>query len=289
MQIKRIVTAVLIAALVAAMPSGAAGPVTVNAVREGTDAVVTGAVALADTPFTLVAEDVAGDSQAGEVATVAGGDLRGFEMATTASGDIAFRWVVESLPPVGVPGPVYGITFIVDGTQGFELDVARATTNVTNPTAPGAALWSCVGTDCTPDTQTRKTATIPVTVDAATSSITATVKAADLGAKPGSIIEETTVAPGSVFIAGGVVPSPYLYDVFDSTYMDDTYTVGQLTVQLGTAPAGTAADAVTYATSATVTGSDFAGRLPAAPGDAVYARACFGAGNCTDAATAAIP
>ena len=289
MQIKRIAAAAMLAAVVAAMPSGAAGTVSVNAVREGTDAVVSGAVALADGPFTVLAEDAAGDSQAGEVATVAGGDLRGFEVQTTAAGDINFRWVMESLPPVAVPGPVYGVTFIVDGVQGFELDVARTTTNAPNVAAPGAALWSCVGTDCTPDTQTRKPAAIAVAVDTATKSITATVKAADLGAKPGSVIEETTVAPGSVFIAGGAVPSPYLYDVYDSTYMNDTYTVGKLSVQLGTAPAGTAPGSVTYATPATVTGSNFAGRLPAAAGDAVYARACFGAGNCTDAVSAAIP
>ena len=288
MKIKRMVVAATLAAIVAAMPGAAAGTVTLNAVREGADAVVSGAVAVVDAPFVRMAEDAAGDSQLGDVATATGGDLRGFEISTTAAGDVAFRWVLESLPPVGLPGPVYGFTFIVDGVQGFELDAARATTD--NPAGPGAALWRCVGTDCTPDTQDSTDATVPVTVDAATKSITATVKASDIGVKPGSLIEETTVATGgSVFIAGGVVPSPYLYNIYDAAYLEDTYTVGSLTVQLGAAPAGTASDAVTYTTPATVTGSDFAGRIPAAAGDAVFARACFGAGNCTDAATPALP
>ena len=288
MKIKRMVVAATLAAVVAAMPGAAAGTVSLNAVRDGADAVVSGAVAVADAPAVRLAEDAAGDSQLADVATATGGDLRGFEIATTAAGDVAFRWVLESLPPVGLPGPVYGFTFIVDGVQGFELDAARVM--VANPPTQGAALWACAGTDCTPDTQTRKPATIPVTVDAATKSITATVKASDIGVKPGSVIEETLVATGgSVFIAGGVVPSPYLYNVYDAAYLEDTYTVGKLTVALGSAPVGTAADAVAYTTPATVTGRDFAGRIPTAAGDAVFARACFGAGNCTDAATPALP
>ena len=292
MKIHRAFLAAVLAASIAAVPSAAAGTVTVDAVRDGGDAVAAGAVAVVDAPFVRVGEDVAGDSDLAEVGTAAGGDLRGFEISTTKSGDVAFRWVLESLPPAGTPGPVYGFTFLVDGLQGFELDVSRAQVTPTSPTTmatPGAVLWSCVGTDCTPDTQERKPATIPVTVDAATKSITATVKAADLGVKPGSVIEETTIGAGSVFIAGGAVPSPYLYDVFDSTFLDDAYTVGKLNVSLGSAPAGTAAEAVAFTTPAAVTGSDFAGRVPTAAGDAVFARACFGAGNCSVASTPAVP
>ena len=290
--------AALIVSLLVMAPAGAASNVSVQGVRDGTDAVVSGTFEKAASPFVRMAEDAAGD------ATPAGGpvgaDLRGFDIQTTDSGDIAFRWVLESLPAPtsGLPGPVYGFTFIVDGEQGYELDVSRLKAALpADPSAGSAALWECVGTDCTPDTQTRTNAIPAVAFDAAAKTITAVVKASDIKVSPGSLIEETAIATGgAVFVGSGVVPSPYLYNTFDAAALQDAYRVGAVGVTLGSAPVGTDPAAVGFSTPASVAGTGFSGRVPTAAGDAVFARACTASGKvsaldqvCATAASGAIP
>lgn len=294
---RRIATLLGIIALVGALPVQAAGAVTIDATREGTDAVVTGTAEAVDSPIVRMGQDAAGDAAAA-AGTALGADLRAFDIQTTASGDIVFRWVMESLPEPtsGAPGPVYGFSWIVDDEQGYELDVARAKVSPTGPSEPGAVLWSCAGTDCTPAEQTSTSAVVPVTFDAASKTITATVKAADIGVTPGSRLDETAVALGSVFVGAGALPSPFLYNTFDFLSLEDGYVVPSLDVSLGTAAPDADPGAVTFDTPAEVDGSAFSGRIATASGDAVFARACTSSGKatavervCTTGSTPALP
>lgn len=251
----------------------------------------TGTAAFDNQPFLRVGYDRAGDATF-PVHGPVGADLKSAHIAVTTAGDIQLRWTLASIPPVAPPtGIAYVWDFCVNKTSCWHLDVGHVSPLWVPPEADGyGILWKCATPACASAARTLSQDVIPVTFNAGARTVTATLQSAWIGATPGAKISPLPVpvsVNGSVYTGTGDAGLPlYFLNMGDGITGLADYTVPtkQVTLQIGERGITPTFDG---AGSSSVVG--FAG-----PGDftvswdaaglsgekAVYARVCYGIGNC---------
>lgn len=282
--------AALAALLLGVFPlgAGAAGGITIDAVsRSGDTLLVSGGATFDDQPFLELGTDGTGDTFAPGQDQL-GADLTGAHARTKANGQIELRWSVTSLPPVldGPPtGHAYGWTFCVDEASCFDVDAQRTGLGALS-TGPYGALWRCADPSCTPADQSFVKDGLPVVFDGAAATITVTLNAFDVGAQPGSTVNSVSASGlGPAFVWTGDASLFVVADFSDGVLDVAEYEVASKRIDLALGAPGQDPASVSYSASVSPgpTGSfsygfDVGGL---APGDyEVYARACFGEGNC---------
>lgn len=279
-----IIAALLALGLIAA-PSSAADTVTIGGSnRNGNVLTITGGSTHTDQPYVSVGDDAAGDI-AGQ--DVLGGDLVKAELASLANGGLSLRWSVSQLPPLldGAPGLIYGWTFCVNASTCYEVDAARFNTLAASTNTIGS-VWRCANASCAPATQTLLDSALRPTFDPATKTITMNIAAAVLGLSGGAKISPANLATtGPVFVGhGDLSAATYYYNNGDGIPAIGDFTLPTRQVSVAIGAPGRDPATVTYTTTVqpAADGSYSAGvdvnGLTGA--QAIYARACFGSGNC---------
>jgi len=275
---------------VLAPAAGAATNVTIASVTpSGSSLLVSGSSAYDDAPFSTIGTDPTGDTFTPGFGSI-GGDMTEALISTKANGDLQFRWVVSEMlpsPADGAPtGVVHAWNFCVNGDTCFEIDGGRNGLSA-GVVGPYAALWSCASPACSPGDQSFVGDGYTAAMSAETKSFTVTLPAGTIGVSPGATVGGASgwSAEGPVYTDlsdGGLFP---LFDIGDGVASVDDYSVPGKQVSLAIAAPGLDPATVSYSlTTAPAANGSFNAALSAeglAAGDyEVYARACFGEGNC---------
>jgi hypothetical protein len=254
-------------------------------------ATATGTATFDNQPFLRVGYDPAGDATFPPHGPV-GADLKSAHIAATATGDIQLRWTLAQLPPVAPPtGIAYVWDFCVNKTDCWHLDVGHISPLWAPPETDGyGVLWKCATPACASAARTLAQDIIPVTFNAGARTVTATLQAAWIGATPGARISPLPVpvsVNGSVYTGTGDAGLPlYFLNMGDGISVLANYTVPtkQVTLQIGDRGITPTFEG---AGSSSIVGAGGPGEFvvswdaPGLSGDkAVYARACYGIGNC---------
>ena len=267
----------------AASPAGADALVTISASRDGATVQVTGSAVLPDGPLASVLQDAGGDVNV--AGAQAAGDLVGVSLATQGDGDLVVRWSLAALSaePNGTLG-LARLRFRAGGAT-YEVGAARNDYSAAS-TDPGGWLIRCGATSCgwlplpVAEGTTLLSRDVGVTLDSNADFIEATVPVTALAGvlAPGSVVGPLTGSGTEASTSAGQLEGS---GELDTAEMTGTYVYG-LTVLLGSGAPGADPATIDYPTPATVDPDNvrFSGSLEVAPGQAVFAMACLGAGNC---------
>ena len=258
-------------------PPADATAVTVDeAVVAGSEVAVTGSSAFADQPFVQLGTDPSGDADLpGDV----GQDLTSAAAATSTDGRLHLRFGLASLPPGTGQGPrvSYGWAFCLDETGCFEVEAWSIGTSWHRPVVE---VRRCADPSCAPDSQTPVDAGATAIVNGTARTVAVHVPLEALGAAPGATLEPA--GPAGAPVATGVGASR---TAGDQLAYEGEFRTGVREVSLAVGPRGQDPGAVTYGSTVEAgAGGGYSADLDASglpPGPAtVYARACFGTGNC---------
>lgn len=293
-------------ALSVVVPSGsvwATTSVQVNTTALSGDTLsVTGVAAFADEPFVVLGSDPAHDAVP---PGPTGLDLTGAAVRSKVNGDLEFQWTLTGLPPVvdGLDMTFLGWSFCVVGEEKrcFELDAGRYYHSQWPPleqTGWSGQLWSCANATCAWFEQTGMSTPVDVTVQnvpGSTAIVSAAVPGSAIGASPEAVVSPVSVYPGGAAFAtvwqwhervkDQPLPGGGVYPFFgDGLTIGTDYAIPARTVSLALVEPGADPQEVAYTTSAALDASgSFTGSVPTGGltgPKSVYARACFGDGNC---------
>lgn len=270
-------------------PANAETSVTIaSATQTGTQLVVSGTATFEDAQFVTLGTDGIGDTFTPGIGPL-GGDMTAAAMATQKNGSILFQWIVSDMPPAPLNGSPTGIVFAWNfcvGDDCFELDVGR-TAVLAQTTDPYVQLWRCADPTCDPGDQTFSTDSLTGEFDAATMTVTVTAPRSTVSASPGELVTfGGWSAQGPVFtdvMDGSLFP---IFDIGDGVPSLDDYSIPVKAVSLELDAPGLDPATVAYTGSPVTPAANgsFSSSLnisELAPGEyEVYARACFGQGNC---------
>jgi len=283
-----VLTALAVTLLSAAIGNAATGTTvdSVSASRSGGSINVSGTATFGTQDAVEVGFDGTGDST---ISQGVGLDIERMliQRASGATNNLLFTLDLDGLQGGGIPeGFQYNWDITVDGGSAeggdeWSIKFMRSGQGVQVGTAAWAYLYRCVRDATTGNfTCTRQAPALAVTFDEAGGQVRVTVPLSRIGGASGSTIGAWPRNGDPVWVRPSASGAQTPGVTVDGASHDD-YIVPGNTVQLGIAPAGTAEQFVNYSGTATVTGSSFAGTLPAGSSGTydVWARACFG-DNC---------